>query len=612
MKGLKINSFGLILVTVPVILQLVLLCAMLSMLWSIQQESTRARLSRNRVCRVNDCIIAGFDFAWLMVSTRNNVEMPEFLRQVKEIENETVSKLDEPNPDAEYIVQSNKARASIRNMTSIAEDIFRRLRTAKDSDHRFMLIGKVADRFSLVGDDLSAMIDTERRKRLQVFGLTNDDRRKVQDWISIFIAVNVLSSIAMAVFFAARINSPINRISRNLKLLSQNQPLLPASTSMDELASLDRLVHNVAAELERAREREIALIEKAADLICSLDEAGTFLTVNPMAMRLLSMRPRELLGTKISELTIPEDSFAADELIRNSISSNEFQTSILTLRKADGSTVETRWSSLWSDQESRLFCVAHDVTRDNELARMKQEFMNMISHDLRSPLTSVMGGLTMLTKDSKGVTAQFREEAEAAIRSSERLIGFINDLLDFQKLSAGQMPLELASHPVTDLISEAIELVAAFAKDRSIELRHEIQSEEILVLCDKQKIVQVLVNLLSNAIKFSPSQAGVQIAVTGVDDQIKFSVIDAGIGVPEEMRTAIFEPFQQTVSTQNQGTGLGLAICKMIVEAHGGLIGVSARETLIKPSISSLNESNQLSGHFPSGSLFWFTLPLKS
>jgi len=588
-KNLKINSLGLMLVAVPVILQLGLLCAMLSMLWSMQHESLRARESRNRVCRVNDCIIAGFELAWLMVSTRNNVEMPEILRQVKEIEHEIVSKLDEPNPDAEYITQSSKAKASIRNMTGIAEDAFRRMRTAKDSDHRFMIIGTLSDRFYQVGDDLSAIIDTERNKRLQVFGLTSEDRRRVRDWLLIFIAVNVLSSIAMAVFFAARINSPINRISRNLKLLSRNQPLLPASTTKDELGSLDRLVHNVAAEVESAREREIAMIEKAADLICSLDEAGTFLTVNPMAMRLLSMQPADLVGTKISELTILEDSFAAEELIRNSISSNEFQTATLTLRRADGSTIETRWSSLWSDQESRLFCVAHDVTKDNELARMKQEFMDMISHDLRSPLTSVLGGLTMLIQDGRGVSSEFRDEAESAIRSSERLIGFINDLLDFQKLSAGQMPLEIEAYSVTGVISEALELVAAFARDREIELCYARHSEEILIFCDKQKIVQVLVNLLSNAIKFSPSQTKVQIAARLFENNIEFSVTDAGIGVPEDMRVAIFEPFQQTSSTQHQGTGLGLAICKMIVEAHGGSIGVVPGEN--------------------TGSNFWFSIP---
>lgn len=599
MKYLKINSFGLMLVAVPVVLQFLLLCGMLTVLWSVQHEAMRARESRNRVCRVNDCIVSGFEFAWLMVSTRNNVELPEVLRQIKEIEKDTVSKLDEPNPDAEYIAQTNKARASIGSMTGVAEQVFRQLKVAENSDERLKTIGTVSDKFFQVGDDLSAIIETEQKKRLQIFGLSSDDRKKVQDWIFIFIAVNVLSSIAMTVFFASRIKLPINRISHNLKLLSEKQPLLPASTSKDELGTLDRLIHSVANEVEKAHDRELGLIEKAADLICSLDETGTFLTVNPMAMRMLSLKPSELIGTKLSELTILEDSFAADELIRNSISSNDFQSAGLTLRKADGTSVETRWSCLWSDQEGTLFCVAHDVTKENELARMKQDFMNMISHDLRSPLTSIMGGLTMLTKDKAGVSSEFKEEAESAIRSAEKLIGFIDDLLDFQKLSAGQMPLEVESHNAATLIAEAFELVAALARDRQIELRHLDGAETVLVTCDRQKVVQVIVNLLSNAIKFSPAHSSVLVAAKEEGDNIRFSIIDFGAGVPEDMRVAIFEPFQQTATTKHQGTGLGLAICKMILDAHGGAIGVSA-------NVGSELETKNQGGN---GSVFWFTIP---
>ncbi len=96
----------------------------------------------------------------------------------------------------------------------------------------------------------------------------------------IFVVVNILSSLLMAVFFAARIKAPINHISNNLRLLSQNKPLMPPLTIKDELGALDRLIHTVESEINNAHIKERALIEKAADLICSLDETGTFLTVN--------------------------------------------------------------------------------------------------------------------------------------------------------------------------------------------------------------------------------------------------------------------------------------------------------------------------------------------
>src|SRR5262249_17030594 len=155
----------------------------------------------------------------------------------------------------------------------------------------------------------------------------------------------------------------------------------------------------------------------------------------------------DLVGRKLNELTTAKDSLAADELVRKAISSNDFQGAELTLNRAGGTTIDTRWSCLWSDQEGSLFCVAHDVTREKELARMKQDFLNMISHDLRSPLTSVIGGLTLLTAGARGAVPEpMKEEAQAAIASARKLVDFIGDLLDFQKLDAGQMPLDLKPH----------------------------------------------------------------------------------------------------------------------------------------------------------------------
>lgn len=605
MKQTKLTSLGLILVAVPVVFQFVLLSGMLTMLWSIQQESLRARESRNRISRMNDCMLSVMEFSFILFSARQNVDKDYVLKEVEQIGKGIVTVIDGIGVDSESAEQIKRLKGSLRDLMSLAEWMLEGVRRARTEEERLAVIPRMATFAGSFTAELATLVDIEKKKHSQLSGVTSEDRARVSDWLIIFVVVNFVSSLLMAVFFASRINAPINRISSNLKLLAENEPLLPALTRADELGSLDRLIHTVASEVNTAHLRERALIEKAADLICSLDEAGTFLTANPMSTRMLSVQPEDLVSIKLNELTVLEDSFAADELIRRSIKSNDFETAELTLRRADSTTIETRWSCLWSDQEGSLFCVAHDVTKEKELARVKQDFMNMISHDLRSPLSSVMVRLSMLAEGAKDeLTPSFREEAESAVRSAEKLVGFIDDLLDFQKLSAGQMPLELESNNAQSTVKEAVDLVAALAKDRSIELKYEEETSNVSVLSDRRKVVQVLVNFLSNAIKFSPAESVVQIDVEDNSEFVRFSVGDQGPGVPEEMRIAIFEPFQQTAATQHQGTGLGLAICKMIVEAHGGSIGVAAR----MPIDSSCDAPEEITAH---GSQFWFTIPKK-
>ncbi|MBA3995398.1 MAG: hypothetical protein C0469_17915 [Cyanobacteria bacterium DS2.3.42] len=605
MKKTKLTSLGLILVAVPVVFQFVLLSGMLTMLWSVQQESVRARESRNRVSRINDCMMGVLEFSFILVSARKDVDKNYVLNEVDQIGKDIVGVLEVVGRDPESAAQVKRVKESMNNLVSLADWMLGAVRKAKSEEERIAVIPRMSTFAGKFTAELATLIALEKSRRSQVFGISTVDRAKVSDWLIIFVVVNILSSLLMAVFFAARIKAPINHISNNLKLLSQNKPLLPALTMKDELGALDRLIHTVESELNNAHTKERALIEKAADLICSLDETGVFLTVNPMAARMLSIQPSELVSTKLSELTILEDSFAADELIRRSISSNDFQSAELTLRKTDGTTIETRWSCLWSDQEGSLFCVAHDITKEKELAQVKQDFMNMVSHDLRSPLSSVMVRLTMLIEGKQDeLTTSFREEAESAVKSAEKLVGFIDDLLDFQKLSAGQMPLELKSHEAQTLVDEAVDLVKAYAKDRSIELKFDNEFAKVPLVCDGQKVVQVLVNLLSNAIKFSPARSVVQICVEHISESVRFSVSDEGPGVDADVRIAIFEPFQQTASTQHQGTGLGLAICKMIVEAHGGSIGVAEK----MPSDSGETAQENVA----KGSRFWFSIPEKT
>jgi len=590
MKSKRLVAFGVLLVAVPVFLQLVMLGGLGEKLWSIHQNALRATESRIRINQLTDCVARNGDFLFLLLGGGAGSTDEEIINEAQKIEKETMDLLAVDYKDSESVAQAAKAKRALKVMIDLVPWVLKIVRTGQNTAEREASAPLMGEKGFVYITELGKVLDIEMKKLPSDFSLSQSDRANVRNWLTSLVAVNIIVSGLMALFFVKWVKQPITRISNNLKLLSAGQPLMPALNRKDELGALDSLIHNTATELDTALARERALIEKAADLICSLDEGGAFLTANLMATRMLGYQPAELVGKKVNELTTAEDSFAADELIRRAIRSNNFEVAELSLRKADGTIIDTRWSCLWSDQESNLFCVVHDVTQEKELARMKQDFMNMISHDLRSPLTSVMGGLQILATGSKGeLSESMREETQSAIRSAEKLVSFISDLLDFQKLNAGQMPIEKESIKAVDALSEAASLVSAFAKHRGITIKVPAESADVMVVCDRQKVVQVIVNFLSNAIKFAPENSEIVVGVERKGDEVRFFVNDNGPGVPEDMRVRIFEPFEQLRSNQNQGTGLGLAICKMIVDAHNGKIGVESRS--------------------PQGSSFWFSIP---
>lgn len=410
------------------------------------------------------------------------------------------------------------------------------------------------------------------------------------------VFVNVLIAILLMVAFTRGIARKVDRVRANSVRLSAGVPLqAPLEDAHDELGQLDRAFHEMAEILSETIRREQALITNAVDVILSLDKTGICIDINPAVAAVFGLTPDLIIGRRF--LDIMKDDEKEDTLSQLVRAADQEEPVEIenTMRRKDGTLIECAWSARWSAEDRALFCVIHDISQRKQVERLKRDFVAMVSHDLRAPLSSIQ---LIMQNAVRGIYGQLPETASERIgmatESIDRLIGLVNGLLSMEKLESGEVELDFVGINAEVIINPAVHLMQGLASKKQIEL-HIAEHSNPYFYGDSERLIQVLVNLISNAIKFSPEQDRVDVSATETGKAVRFAVADHGRGVPQGMESKIFDRFQQVQSSDDSklgGSGLGLSICKAIVERHGGTIGV---------------ESNA-----GSGSIFWFEIPSAS
>lgn len=230
-----------------------------------------------------------------------------------------------------------------------------------------------------------------------------------------------------------------------------------------------------------------------------------------------------------------------------------------------------------------------------ESERLRESLSSMIVHDLRNPLTALMGGLDILRLMlAEQMDPDQKRLLENSRRSGHALLGMVGELLDISKMEAGKLTLNIQPTDLCTLITESIEIIRAWSEMEELEIRTALCDDVKSVPCDRQLISRVIANLLSNAIKHTPAGGIISVIARQRGPSALISVADTGPGIPPEYHKRIFEKFGQVEQPgkERRGTGLGLTFCKMAVEAHGGQIWVESQ--------------------VGQGSTFHFTLPMES
>jgi PAS domain S-box-containing protein len=353
----------------------------------------------------------------------------------------------------------------------------------------------------------------------------------------------------------------------------------------------------VAAELERQQSAEDRdrFFQLSRDMLAIANMDGYFLQVNPAWTDTLGYRIEELSNQPYLEFVHPDDqeiTQVAAATLAQGIPVVGFEN---RYRHQDGSYRWISWSCATFIEQKLLYCVARDVTalkqaaveREQLLAseqsaretaeranRIKDEFLAVLSHELRSPLNPILGWTKLLLRGKLDPTRQ-TEALQTIERNAKLRAQLIEDLLDISRIMQGKLSFTTAAVSLTFVISAALETVRLAAEAKNIPIRLDFDTPIAPVSGDAARLQQVVWNLLTNAVKFTPSGGTVTVELRQIDRQVQLCVRDTGKGIHPQFLPHVFDYFRQEDSSTTRnfgGLGLGLAIVRQIIEMHGGTV----------------------------------------
>lgn len=396
---------------------------------------------------------------------------------------------------------------------------------------------------------------------------------------------------------AGMVIEPVNRMINVSRRFSEGDfSRRITGFSRDEIGELAEALNKMAQDLEN-KIREIktqnqkfsAIFNSMIEGVIIVDKDGCIISINPAIETIFSVTKKDTEGKVFLEAIRNND---IAEIINTVLSGGELLSKELTLVYPVRRIFEANAVPIFDNEEiSGCLVVIHDITEMRRLETVRQDFVANVSHELKTPLTSIKGFAETLLEGALDDKANNRNFLKIIQEHAERLNSLVDDLLSLSYLESKEMNVDKKSFSVRQHLEKILPGFSSQFKSKNIEVKNELP-ENIFINADRNKIEQVFINLIDNAIKFNKEKGTIRIYAEEFGGKLKVFVEDSGLGIPEKDIPRIFERFYRVDKARSRelgGTGLGLSIVKHIVELHKGSVGVESIEGL--------------------GSKFWFILP---
>lgn len=399
----------------------------------------------------------------------------------------------------------------------------------------------------------------------------------------------VVGGFFISTFFINRFLKPVYILTECIKSVKEgylHQEIPVVST--DEIGLLAHEFNNMTKRLQKfeysskgklleEKNKSLAIVKSISDPLIVLDTDYKVILLNDACENIFGIKEIDVLNKHflesinnrelyeyISSVYGEEHEKRAEKIMNLEIREKDYYFNIIA------TAIEDRNLNIYG-----IVVLFQNVTKLKQLEKIKADFMATISHELKTPLTSIMMGLSLITDKKIGHLSEKQESIAGTIREDgERLSSLINELLQLSKIESDKALFNIEPCSIIGIIENCIKRFNDQAADKEVNLYYEASEKLPKILSDQDKISWVLNNLVSNALKYVNAGDEISIKAFTADKKIFVSVTDTGVGIPVEYQKRIFNKFVQVKGSdlEMRGSGLGLAIAKEIVEAHGGQI----------------------------------------
>lgn len=416
-------------------------------------------------------------------------------------------------------------------------------------------------------------------------------------WISVIGTACFLIAFVLLVNLPGNIANPIRELTESIKqIANQNYRERVHFQDHNEFGELAKSFNTMAEKLEEYSESKLdkiikgkkrieTLINNMHDPVIGIDEDKKVLFANEEALKISGLKNENFIGKQIQDIAVNNDLIR--DLIKDLINpdlkkGNENSIKIFADGKESYFEKEIIDINIipTGEQQSKLIghvIMLRNITLFKELDLAKTNFIGTVSHEFKTPISSMKMSLQLLENENVGsLNKEQKQLLESINEDTDRLLKITSELLNLAQVESGNMQLNISAVNAAEIVRNALEATKTQAEQKNIKIDISIADHLPEIQADKQKTTWVLINLLSNAIRYSYDNSVVHLSLIKEKNNVKFLVKDSGTGISEKYQNKIFERYFRVPGTQKEGTGLGLAICKEFIEAQGGSIEVES------------------------------------